>query len=126
VSTTKKNKKKSSKKERTHVATDTAKTEAASIAAKKSKAKKAKGESKRKRTSALDAAAEVLKKASKPMRAQELIAAMAEQNLWKSPGGKTPHATLYAAIIREIRDKGGEARFRKTERGQFKFAGKDA
>jgi len=47
--------------------------------------------------SALDAAAQVLKSAGKPMRAQELIAAMAEQNLWKSPGGATPHATLYTA-----------------------------
>ena len=47
--------------------------------------------------SALDAAAQVLKAADKPMRAQELITAMAEQRLWKSPGGATPHATLYTA-----------------------------
>ena len=87
----------------------------------KRKGKKADGEKKPKRTSALDAAAQVLKSASQPMRAQEMIAAMAEQGLWTSPGGKTPHATLYAAIVREIRDKGGEARFRKTERGLFEF-----
>lgn len=76
-----------------------------------------------KRTSALHAAAEVLRKSGKPMRSQELITAMAEQGLWTSPNGKTPHATLYAAMTREITAKGKEARFRKTERGLFEFAG---
>ena len=71
--------------------------------------------------SALDAAAQVLAKAEKPMRAQELIAAMAEQGLWKSPAGKTPHATLYAAMMREERDKGGDSRFHKVDRGMFQF-----
>ena len=41
--------------------------------------------------------------------------------LW-SPGGKTPHATLYAAIIREIAKKGKDARFKKVARGQFQLA----
>ncbi len=98
------------------------KTEAAGKAAtKKAKSKKAKGEQKSKRISALDAAAQVLAKADKPMRAQELIAAMAEQELWSSPAGKTPHATLYAAMMRESRDKGTASRFRKVDRGQFAF-----
>jgi len=78
---------------------------------------------KARRTSALDAAAEVLKQAGKAMNCKSLIAAMAEQGLWKSPAGKTPHATLYSAILREISTKGSKARFRKTERGQFAFAG---
>lgn len=91
--------------------------------AKKATAPKTKKADKPKRTSALDAAATVLKKAGKPMRSQELIDAMASQGLWKSPGGKTPQATLYAAIIREITAKGKEARFRKVERGQFEFVG---
>jgi hypothetical protein len=94
--------------------------------AKPVKTKKASGEKKPKRVSALDAAAQVLAKAGKPMRAQELIAAMAEQGLWKSPGGKTPHATLYAAMMREARDKGKEARFTKVDRGLFAFNGKAA
>ena len=89
--------------------------------AKSAKAKKPAGESKPKRVSALDAAAHVLKAADRPMRAQELIAAMAEQSLWKSPGGKTPHATLYAAMRREARDKGAASRFKKVDRGQFAF-----
>jgi hypothetical protein len=84
------------------------------------------GDSKPKRLSALDAAAEVLAKAGKPMRAQELVAAMAEQGLWSSPAGKTPHATLYAAMMREARDKGDAARFRKVDRGQFAYNAKEA
>ena len=86
---------------------------------KKAEAKKADGKKKPKRLSALDAAAQVLANAGKPMRAQELIAAMAEQGLWKSPAGKTPHATLYAAMLREISAKGAAARFRKVDRGLF-------
>jgi len=91
-------------------------------APKAAKAAKAKVE-KPKRVGALSAAAEVLKKAGKPMRAPEMITAMAEQKLWTSPSGKTPAATLYAAIIREIREKKGEARFKKVDRGQFAHNG---
>ncbi len=87
----------------------------------KAGSKKADGETKPKRVSALDAAAQILKSAGKPMRAQELIAAMAEQGLWHSPAGKTPQATLYAAMQREERDKGSASRFRKVDRGQFAF-----
>ena len=105
--------KKSSKK-------SAAKTAKAPKAAKQPKAAKA---AKPKRVSTLDAAAEVLKQAAKPMRANEMIVAMAEAGLWESPNGKTPHATLYAAILREIEAKGAEARFRKVERGQFEYAG---
>lgn len=90
---------------------------------KQAKSIKATGEKKPKRVSALDAAAQVLAKAGKPMRAKELIAAMAEQGLWKSPGGRTPHATLYAAMIRESRDKGSASRFKRVDRGQFAFNG---
>jgi hypothetical protein len=78
-----------------------------------------------KRVSALDAAAMVIAKADKPMRAVDLVAQMEAKGLWKSPGGKTPEATLYAAIIREIAAKGKEARFAKHDRGLF-VAGKGA
>ena len=70
---------------------------------------------------ALEAAAQVLAKAEKPMGAKDLIAAMAEQHLWTSPTGKTPHATLSAAIHREIATKGEAARFKKADRGLFVF-----
>jgi HB1, ASXL, restriction endonuclease HTH domain len=110
-------KKKSSSKKKSDVKAAVVKSHAAKAPTKK--AKKAGGERKPKRVSALDAAATVLAKADKPMRAQELIAAMAEQGLWKSPGGKTPHATLYAAMLREIAAQGKDARFAKADRGLF-------
>jgi len=72
--------------------------------------------------SCLDAAAQVLASAKSPMTTKAMIEAMAEKNLWTSPGGKTPAATLYSAILREINTKGKEARFKKTERGHFERA----
>lgn len=72
-----------------------------------------------KRMSCLDAAAKVLGEATEPMGAKEMIEAMAAKGYWNSPGGATPHATLYAAIIREIAKKGTESRFAKTDRGRF-------
>ncbi len=48
-----------------------------------------------------------------------MIGAMAIKGYWSSPGGKTPDATLYSAILREIDTKGDEARFVKVGRGQF-------
>ena len=85
-------------------------------AAKKARAKKP---DKPKKLSAIDAAAKVLGEAGQPMNCQEMIAAMAEKGYWKSPGGQTPAATLYSAILREISKKGKESRFKKTERGKF-------
>jgi len=74
---------------------------------------------KRKKVSALDAAAQVLSASKEPMNAKEMIDAMAAKELWTSPGGKTPAATLYSAIIRELATKGKQARFKKTDRGHF-------
>jgi hypothetical protein len=68
---------------------------------------------------ALDAAAIVLADAGKPMRSRELIDEMAKRGLWTSPGGKTPEATLYAAILREIGAKGAAARFARAGKGEF-------
>ena len=82
------------------------------------KPKATKGD-KPKRTSALDAAAKVLAEAGEPLNTKQMIEAMAEKGYWTSPGGKTPHATLYSAILREIKAKGSEARFIKSERGKF-------
>ncbi len=98
-------------------------------AAKKTPAKKsdAKGKPAKKadgKMSALDAAAKVLAESKEPMTSKEMIDAMAAKGYWTSPGGKTPQATLYAAILREIQTKGAEARFTKTERGHFALAGK--
>jgi hypothetical protein len=72
-----------------------------------------------KRLTALDAAARVLAESGQALSCGELIAAMAAKGYWTSPAGKTPSSTLYAAMAREIKTKGGAARFRKTERGKF-------
>jgi hypothetical protein len=72
-----------------------------------------------KKLSALDAAAQVLSEAGQPMNCQEMITAMSAKGYWTSPGGKTPQATLYSALLREIKVKGAQARFQKTERGKF-------
>ena len=102
-----------------------AKAPKATKAAKKPAAeKKAKPEPKAKKTSALDAAAQVLADAKKPMNTRQIVDAMAAKKLWTSPGGKTPWATLSSAILREINEKGKEARFVKTERGKFTANGK--
>lgn len=77
---------------------------------------------KEKRVSALDAAAKVLARCSNPKSAKELVGMMAEQGLWTSPGGKTPDATLYSAMCREIKTKGREARFKKAGAGLFAAA----
>jgi len=83
------------------------------------KAKKPKAQADPKKLSALDAAAKVLGEAGQPMNCQEMIQAMAAKGYWTSPGGKTPSATLYSGILRELKTKGKEARFQKTERGKF-------
>lgn len=74
------------------------------------------------KVSALDAAAKVLAETREPMTAKALIEQMAAKGYWTSPGGATPHATLYAAMIREIANKGADARFAKTDRGLFAAA----
>ena len=75
-----------------------------------------------KRIGALSAAARVLTEAGKPLRSQELIDLMAEKGYWSSPNGRTPAATLYAALIREIKSKGKDARFKQVGPGQFALA----
>lgn len=83
------------------------------------KEKKRSGRKKKDGMSAIDAAAKVLSESEEPMTTKEMIEAMAEKGYWKSPGGQTPHATLYSAILREINTKGEESRFQKVERGKF-------
>src|SRR5204863_524780 len=72
-----------------------------------------------KKLSALDAAARVLAENGGSMTTKELIEVMAAKKLWSSPNGKTPSATLYAAILRELTTKGKDSRFQKTEPGKF-------
>jgi hypothetical protein len=78
---------------------------------------------KTKKTSGLDAAVQVLTDAGQPMRCKDMVETMLAKGMWKTDG-KTPAATIYAAILREIQTKGGEARFKKTDRGLFTVNGK--
>ena len=71
--------------------------------------------------SQLDAAAKVLGEATEPMTTKQMVEAMTTKGYWTSPGGKTPHATLYSAILRELQSKGETGRFIKTDRGHFKL-----
>src|SRR5262245_5980344 len=73
--------------------------------------------------SCLNAAAKVLAEKGEPMTCKEMIEAMGTKGYWTTPGGKTPHATLYSSIAREIRDKGKESRFKKADRGKFASTG---
>ena len=70
----------------------------------------------------LSAAAAVLERSNTPMSVKSMIEAAKSEGLWTPGGGKTPEQTLYSAIIREIKDKGGQSRFRKEGRGLFAFA----
>ena len=83
--------------------------------AKKAKAAKPKGERK---PGILTLAAGVLKDAKTPMDCKAIVEKVLAKGTWQTKG-KTPAATLYAAIIREIAAKGKDARFRKTDRGMF-------
>lgn len=94
-----------------------AKTKAALANGKTPKPVKAPKPAKERKPSGLDLAAKVLVAAKEPLAAKTI----AERTIaagWKT-SGKTPHATLYAAIIREIAVKGSQSRFTKTDRGLF-------
>ncbi len=69
--------------------------------------------------SAINAAAKVLGETKKALNCKELVEAMAAKGYWKSPGGQTPHATLYSAIAREIQKQDKDSRFKKADRGKF-------
>ena len=94
---------------------------AAATPTKAAKAKAAKT-SPKKGLSLLGAAAAVLERASGPMSVKAMIEEAKSAGLWSPTGGKTPEQTLYSAITREIKDKGGESRFRKEGRGLFASA----
>ena len=72
------------------------------------------------KTGGLSAAVKVIQEANEPLNCQEMIKRILEKG-YRKTDGKTPAATIYSAIIREIKEKGADARFRKTERGKFEL-----
>jgi hypothetical protein len=108
------------------VAADAQQAQAEAEAATGPKGKKAKEpkepkEPKARKVSGLDAAFEVLKAKGEPMTCKAIVDEMLAKGMWKT-GGKTPSATIYSAMIREIDTKPGESRFAKTGRGLFTLA----
>lgn len=78
---------------------------------------------KQERPSLLNLAAKVLAEAGEPLNCRQMVERVLATGLWQT-SGKTPHATLFSAILRECRTKGDAARFRKVERGKFVAATK--
>ncbi len=83
-----------------------------------STAQRAPKEAKPARMSGLDAAADLLAHAAQPLSCGEIVERLISGGLWTTKG-KTPAATIYSAIIREIAMKGTASRFRKVDRGRF-------
>ena len=90
-------------------------------AAKTNTAAKPKKERTTTKQGGLSGAVRVLEEAGEPLNCQEMVKRMLEKGYWKTDG-KTPSATIYSAIVREIKEKGAATRFRKTERGKFALA----
>jgi hypothetical protein len=103
------------------VAADAQQVQAAAEFATTTRGKKVE-EPKAKKVSGLNAAFEVLKAKGEPMTCKAIVDEMLAKGMWKT-GGKTPVATVYSALIREIAAKGTKARFKKTDRGLFAFNG---
>lgn len=80
-------------------------------------APKANAQKKAKRLSGLDAAVMVLKEAGKPMTAGGIVQRMLSKDLWRT-SGKTPAATIYAAMVREIQTKTTRSRFRRARNAE--------
>lgn len=94
----------------------------ASTAAKPAKKKTTKttADARGKKMSLINAAIEVLGKAKEPMNCKEMVQAVFDDKLWAPGTGRTPHATLYSAILRDL--KSDTPRFEKVDRGQFQLA----
>jgi ethanolamine utilization cobalamin adenosyltransferase len=82
------------------------------------------GEKPSPKLSLLNAAAAVLENSDEPLTVRRMIDSAKEKGLWEPGQGKTPEQTLYSAIVREIKVKGENSRFKKTDaRGLFVWNG---
>ena len=73
------------------------------------------------KTSGLDAAAHVLADMNEAVDCKTIVNHMLAQGYWRT-NGKTPAATIYAAMTRDIAARGTDSRFRKVARGKFELA----
>ena len=114
----------STKKAAKPASTRTAKVKTSKAKTAAKKPAKAAAEKAAKKPGQLDAAVKVLGESEEPMNVKAMVEAMVAKGYWKSPGGKTPEATLASSIMREITKKGHASRFRKVERGLFSLSAK--
>jgi len=68
--------------------------------------------------SQMDAAVQVLTDAGEALTCKEIVRRMLEKQLWETEG-RTPGATLSAALQRDIAKRGEGSRFKKAARGLF-------
>lgn len=73
-----------------------------------------------KKLSLIGAAAQILGKSKEPMTCKDMVNEVIAAGLWTPGDGKTPHATLYSAILRDLKSE--TPRFEKVDRGQFTLA----
>ena len=71
--------------------------------------------------SLVKAAIAILAETDESMGANELVEVAKAKGLWTPGEGKTPAQTLYSAISREIKKKGGRSRFVAVGKGKFKL-----
>jgi hypothetical protein len=57
----------------------------------------------------------------KPLHCRELVRIMLSKGYWTTKG-RTPAATLYVALRRDIKGKGAGSRFRHAGKGLFRLA----
>lgn len=70
---------------------------------------------------ALQAAELVLMEMGKPLHCRELVQVMLSKGLWTTKG-RTPAATLYVALRRDMNGKGSDSRLRHAGKGLFSLA----
>ena len=71
-----------------------------------------------KKMGCLNSAIYVLEQAGEPLTCTQIMERILQQKLWTTTG-RTPAATLYSAVIREIQRKGDDSRFALADRGMF-------
>ena len=72
--------------------------------------------------SLLKAAIAVLEESDEALNTKQMIEQAKAKGLWTPGEGKTPEQTLYSAIVREIKAKGENSRFKLITKGHFKLA----
>ena len=95
------------------------------MASKKTNSKAAAKAADKPKMSLFKAAIAVLEESEEAMNTKSLVEAAKERGLWAPGAGKTPEQTLYSAIVRDIKVKGADSRFKLVARGHFALNRRD-